>query len=298
VQELASTIVAETGAETPYEKAKAIEAYLRQYEYSLEVPVAPRDEDLVEWFLFDLRAGFCDHMAASMVVMLRSVGVPTRYASGYSMGVYDDFRRVWVVRETNAHAWPEVYFPGYGWVEFEPTPAQGVFRRPARQEAADLLLPPPPLPPAAVEPATEEAEDLSLPRYWYVTAIVILGAVFLVMRRPSWFSRRRRQPDRQVLATYRGLLRQAGWLGISPRRGQTPSEYLRWLTDEVSRQGHMSAERLEDISAIGRAYQKMRYSQSLPTPDEAQRVDMAYQRLRWPFYRMLALRLVRPGGTS
>ena len=109
-------------AETPYDKAVAIERYLEsEKEYSLSVP-APSG-DVADTFLFEREVGYCTYYATTMVVMLRSQGVPARFATGYTPGeaVGDDER---VVRGLDSHAWVEVYFPDVGWIRFDPTPAE------------------------------------------------------------------------------------------------------------------------------------------------------------------------------
>lgn len=115
---------------TPYAKAVAIEQYLSNtYTYSLEKPTAPsRSEDFVSHFLFVDKTGYCDHFSTSMVVMLRSVGVPARWVKGFAPGTLqsadsgaDQLQEV-LVRNSDAHSWVEVYFPSMGWVPFEPTP--------------------------------------------------------------------------------------------------------------------------------------------------------------------------------
>ena len=108
-------------AETPYDAAVAIEEHLEsEKEYSLSVP-APSG-DVADTFLFEREAGYCTYYATTMVVMLRSQGVPARFVTGYTPGeaVGDDRR---VVRGLDSHAWVEVYFPDVGWVRFDPTPA-------------------------------------------------------------------------------------------------------------------------------------------------------------------------------
>ena len=120
VQSLARQITA--GKTNPYDKAKAIESYLRtNYPYDLNVPAPPPDQDVADYFLFDLKKGYCDYYATAMVVLARASGVPARFVSGYSPGTYDAPHAQYVIRELNAHSWPEVYFAEIGWVEFEPT---------------------------------------------------------------------------------------------------------------------------------------------------------------------------------
>jgi len=124
---------------TPYDKAEAIESYLRNtYKYSTVVKSAPAGRDPVDYFLFDLKADFCEYFASSMAVMLREVGVPARVVEGFTAGELDSGNR-YVVRELNAHAWVEAYFPSYGWIEFEPTPSELPFDR--AETSADTTNP-------------------------------------------------------------------------------------------------------------------------------------------------------------
>ena len=83
--------------------------------------------------MFDLKQGYCDYFATAMVVLARLNGIPARLAVGYTMGQFDPQRGDYRVTELNAHSWPELYFPGYGWIPFEPTSAQAV---PERTESA------------------------------------------------------------------------------------------------------------------------------------------------------------------
>jgi transglutaminase-like putative cysteine protease len=127
---LARDIVAQAGATTPYDQAKAIELYLRtNITYDERIPSAPPGVDPVDWVLFDFRRGYCNYYASAMVVMLRSLGIPARMAAGFAQGAYDAAQGAYVVRERDAHTWVEVYFPGYGWIEFEPTAAQEPLNR-------------------------------------------------------------------------------------------------------------------------------------------------------------------------
>ncbi len=115
---------------TAYDKAETIESWLRTtYRYSTVVKTPPAGRDPVDYFLFDLKEDFCEYFASSMVVMLRELGIPARLVEGYTTGSFDPTIGKYVVREQNAHAWVEVYFAGYGWIEFEPTPSEQVFSR-------------------------------------------------------------------------------------------------------------------------------------------------------------------------
>lgn len=122
VRELAKTTV--EGMLTPYDKAKAIETYLRTFEYDETIAGPGEGVDPLEYFLFDIRKGYCDYYASSMVTMLRAEGVPARAASGYAVGFWDEESGDYFVSERDAHTWVEVFFPEYGWIEFEPTAAE------------------------------------------------------------------------------------------------------------------------------------------------------------------------------
>src|SRR2546428_2095144 len=116
----------------PYDKAEVLETYLRSppFSYSPQVKATPPGKDPVDYFLFDLKQDFCEYFASAMVVMLREVGVPARLVEGFTTGTFDTASNAYVVREQDAHAWVEVYFAQYGWIEFEPTPSQPPFVRP------------------------------------------------------------------------------------------------------------------------------------------------------------------------
>ncbi len=130
ILDLAAQLTAD--ATNPYDKAKAIESHLRNYPYSLDVSAPPAGRDVADYFLFDLKTGYCDYYATSMVVLARTVGLPSRLVIGYSSGVYNPFTAEYVVRELNAHSWVEIYFTGVGWMEFEPTANQPVIALPEK----------------------------------------------------------------------------------------------------------------------------------------------------------------------
>jgi len=110
-------------ARTPYDKAMAIENHLRgRYSYTLNLTGKPGDDPLAH-FLFETRAGHCEYFASAMTVMMRTLGIPSREVNGFLPGEYNDLGGDYIVRASDAHSWVEVYFPGEGWVTFDPTPA-------------------------------------------------------------------------------------------------------------------------------------------------------------------------------
>ncbi|MCY4146704.1 MAG: transglutaminase domain-containing protein, partial [Chloroflexi bacterium] len=139
VLELAQQIVAEAKADTPYDRARAIESWLRKnIRYNESISAPPANVDAVEWLLFDAQEGYCTYFATAMIVMLRNLGIPARLAAGFSQGELDAALRQFVVRERDAHTWVEVYFPGYGWINFEPTAAEAPIKRAGDEEAQEF----------------------------------------------------------------------------------------------------------------------------------------------------------------
>lgn len=128
---LASTLA--EGEGNPYDIAVAITDYLRlNIEYAGELPDPPANQERIDWMLFEQEQAFCNYYATAEVLMLRSLGIPARLAVGYSQGEreFANGEMQFRVRQRDAHAWPEVFFPGIGWVEFEPTANQDALIRP------------------------------------------------------------------------------------------------------------------------------------------------------------------------
>ncbi|RWZ57964.1 DUF4129 domain-containing protein [Halobacillus fulvus] len=132
VRNLASQIVRDE--DNRYDRAKAVESYFSSngFEYSTtDIPVPRDNQDYVDQFLFESQIGYCDNFSTSMVVLLRSEGIPARWVKGFTSGERidsqttafsdDEIQNVYQVTSSNAHSWVEVYFPDVGWVPFEPT---------------------------------------------------------------------------------------------------------------------------------------------------------------------------------
>lgn len=135
IRALAAEVTA--GQPTPYDQASAVTRYLRsELEYTNPLPAPPPENaDPLEWTLFESKQAFCNYYASAEVLMLRSLGIPARLAVGFAEGKFDA-PNLYAVRSLDAHAWPEVYFPGIGWVEFEPTANQSPLIRPDIPEPA------------------------------------------------------------------------------------------------------------------------------------------------------------------
>lgn len=130
VRAQAAEIVVAAGAETPYEKALALQNYFRDptlFTYSLDVSKG-HSSSRIEDFLFEIRAGYCEQFAGSYAAMARSIGLPARVAVGFTPGEFDPTINAYRVNGKNAHAWPEVWMEDIGWLRFEPTPGRGAPR--------------------------------------------------------------------------------------------------------------------------------------------------------------------------
>jgi len=110
------------GAVTDLERVRAIERRLRTgYAYTLDLPARETADPLAN-FLFTRRKGHCEYFASAMAVMLRSIGIPARLATGFQSGIYNSVSELWLVRASDAHSWVEAWIPGRGWTTFDPTP--------------------------------------------------------------------------------------------------------------------------------------------------------------------------------
>jgi hypothetical protein len=124
--------------DNPYDKAISVQNWLRDnIEYNDQIDYPPADTELVDYFLFETQEGYCNYYASSMAIMLRSQGIPARLARGFASGEFlaeDGFYRV---RARDAHTWVEVFFPNYGWIQFEPTVIIEPIVRPEGEDGAD-----------------------------------------------------------------------------------------------------------------------------------------------------------------
>jgi len=268
---------------TPYDRAVAIERYLRRFPYTLDVPSPPTDRDLVDYFLFDLQRGYCDYYATAMVVLARAAGLPARLVTGYATGAYDEARARYVVTEAEAHAWAEVYFPGYGWSEFEPTAGRSAIERPAEvlpQVPAELERPP--------EPITAQRSRarwaLWLGIFGGLVALALVGAaIWLAV--DGW--RLRHLPPRTTaIHLYRRLYRSGRWLEIRPQLGATPGEFAaalgRRLRNLVGdrRWGALLASAPSEIGWLADLCTRALYSPHRPDETDQQEAIHTWSQLR------------------
>jgi len=216
VRELAHQVSAD--AATPYQKALRIQEYLRNnYPYQLDAPPPPQDTDLVDLFLFEAPGGFCSHYASAMVVMLRTLGVPARIASGYAAGQYDPHRGAYRVPASAMHAWVEVYFNEYGWVEFEPTAAY----LPPDYEQAVL---------ANHTPTTHDTSTGTFAVPWLIIlaaalAALSLATIYHLIRQLRNLAPDHHTPLGNTRRHYRSVRRSLKWIGYQATPATTPAEF-------------------------------------------------------------------------
>jgi transglutaminase-like putative cysteine protease len=271
------------GKPTAYDKALAIQQYLRSspFRYDLSVPPG-HGEDAISRFLVVTRRGYCEQFAGTYAVLARLAGLPTRVAVGFTSGEFDATTGTWTVRELHAHAWPEVFLGSAGWVAFEPTPGRGMpgaqsytgatesqadSRRPAtastavpttvRQDSSGQS--------ANNATTTTVATTTTAPAktatrhgsVWRVVATVVLGLIALAAiiaivplvvtarRRRRWASAE--TPTQKVLVAWSDTDEALAFAGAPVRRSHTPRERVASVGDTIGDGGVATLTRLADI---------------------------------------------------
>lgn len=289
VRELAQEVAG--GFSTPYDQARALERFLRQYPYTLDVEPAPAGADVVAYFLFAAQRGYCDFYASAMVVMARSLGLPARMAVGY-LAQPPDEQGVQVVRQIHGHSWAEVYLGEYGWVVFEPTAG---LARPRETAVPDFPLPAAPDNPFADAEATDPlplpAADPA-PFVWVRWGVVALLGLLLAV---AWWWQAHRPPANSVLAVYGRFQQQALKLGAPVQASQTPQEfaagflrYLKPLTTHPRPAAWVQALQ-EPVLVLTAVFEQWQYA----PPEERQETAVAHQvwqKMRRPLWWLRLLR--------
>ncbi len=263
------------GQETLYDKALAIEQYLRQYEYDLEVPAPPEDvDDVADYFLFDLQRGYCDYYATAFVVMARLAGLPTRFATGFAVGQWDPMEGVWIITEAQAHSWPEVYFPQVGWIAFEPTAARSTLVRTALPQQPSMGA----LPPTIATP--EPTQEVTGPIWnWQLLVWLIpaLGGIWALVIGWRWWQRRREDP-------WNAVLQWGSRVGRPMNAGETVLEYGRELAGFVLQRQTRSPDAgriaAREIQAVSEEVNTVRYGRTDERVAALRAVEERWARLR------------------
>ncbi|WZL78609.1 transglutaminase domain-containing protein [Eubacteriales bacterium mix99] len=242
------------GKDSPYEKIMAIQYYLQShFAYTVRPPYTPSGRDFVDYFLFDLKEGYCTYFASAMAVMGRAAGIPTRYVEGFLMPSSPNSNGIYEVRKKNAHAWVEAYFPRFGWLTFDPTPADALtesagenayrsndqilywqdyweHRMDRKQSKEDNTLDMP----SPDSPETEDKTKWSLPAaragVWialgFPPALVSAAALILFLWYQRHWKKVAKMPFRPRLhAYYNEILWLLELYGAPVRQGETPYGY-------------------------------------------------------------------------
>jgi hypothetical protein len=276
------------GKQTSYDKVKAIEAYLRSYPYDLEVPAPPPDRDVADYFLFDLKKGYCDYYATTMVVLARASGLPARFVSGYAPGSYDISKAAYVVRELHAHSWVEIYFPQIGWIEFEPTASQPDIEMPL--SAKDVVDAQPD------ETATRLLNRFRLETllYWLSPLAIAILSLLLYF---TWIERwlyMRLAPTVAIEKIYRQLYRWGRPLAGERSTAETAYEFMGKFSDRIqlierrSRFGRFLFRTRHDVKLLTELYQDSLFAHYTLDAQASRTAFDTWKSLRW---RLLLARL-------
>jgi len=273
-------------ARTPYDRALAIEAYLRTFPYTLEVEAPPVGRDVADYFLFTAKKGYCDYYASAMVVLARAVGLPARIVVGYASGDYDAQTAEYIVRQGNAHSWAEIYFAGVGWVEFEPTAGQPTL---VRQGDESAPASPPGLPASQQAISWLKARWLALVAsiggqlLIAVSGVVLLfilwqlGEVGFLFLTPS---------QRAVSRMYARMERASINLLPDLPRGHTPEQFRSALTHTFTERISRALEpvfspAIHEVERVTALYEAQVFSEHPPARLQVHDGIRAWMRLRW-----------------
>jgi hypothetical protein len=257
---------------------------LRTLPYDLNLPAPPNNGDVVDYFLFDLQRGYCDYYATAMVVLARAAGIPARLVIGYAGGTFDPAEERYLVTEADAHAWAELYFPGYGWIEFEPTAA-----RPLPERSAEPIIPAAAAPETTLPDITASHPGGSLRWGWGVLAAVAglaLGSV--VWSSADTWRLNRLPPAAAVTSLYQRLQHYGPWLSVPVKAGATPYEFSTALSGLMNDQAAtksrwvaLLAPAAPEIERLTELYVNMVYGTQRLTPAEQRQAVQTWRRLRW-----------------
>lgn len=261
------------GATNPYEVVTAMNEHLKEeYPYDLSIAPQRKEMDAVEYFLFEQRRGYCEQFSSSLAVMARSLGIPARLTTGYTSGEYNPFTGLYEVRASDAHAWVEVYFPGYGWSTFDPTP--GFDSTPLQHQQTDLFRGSEAfgflaeragesLAPAAAATGTLMRGVARLDPASILAAGLLLGGVsLLAVRLRKRLSRRGNPPERPVRVSdarlyerYQEITAALEKVGLAREEQETPEEHARRAARELDAPA---------VARLGEIYLHARFRSSVP----------------------------------
>lgn len=275
---------------TPYDRAVAIESYLRKIPYSLDVGVGPAGVDVVDYFLFNLKRGYCDHYATAMVVLARAAGIPARYVIGYIGENYNQDEKAYIVTADQAHAWAEVYFSGFGWVPFEPTAGRQAMKRPYEPipelpNVVEFELPP------LVPPKAIPFEFMPIIIFGFFGVLIIVA--LLIWKIADWTSSRLGSGD-LLPKLYKRIYMYGRWANLSIKPGDTPylfSDMLRNYLSQLGSQSYWAGWLLEGNELISRFTDLFVYVMFNPHHRQVNTMEILdlYKKLRLRLWMLIIL---------
>lgn len=234
--------------------------------YSVTNPAIPANIDAVTWLLHT-HQGYCTHYATAMVMMARLLGIPARLVNGFSQGHYDLQQRSWIVDGSDAHSWVQIYFPNFGWINFDPTPGfslartrtpstvppSGTTKTPISSNPTVTTGKPrtrPPSPPTTSQkhgvPSTSTQNDTGQSLFLTTSLLILLSALILLGFAVTRYRNRHISPLTPVASVYARLCHVAALLGSPPALWQTPYEYTFTLSRRFP-QASVALRRLADL---------------------------------------------------
>jgi hypothetical protein len=262
----------------------------------LDVPPPPTDQDIADYFLFDLKKGYCDYYATTMVVMARSVGLPARLVAGYASGTYIPTTATYIVRGADAHAWTEVYFDDIGWVEFEPTASQPEIARPTlteQQSAQATFSETTALENAKPDPANVFNDLLAA---YARPLLIFLLALFVMLGGILYYIRSKRLGAESAIAyVYHQLFLHGGKLAIKSPVNETPSSFSSRLVERLkvigrnTLAGKLLSPAPAEIDSIASLYVQEVYSPRALTAEDQKQAKRIWRKLYW---RLLFARVI------
>ncbi|HEX9092164.1 MAG TPA: transglutaminase-like domain-containing protein, partial [Anaerolineales bacterium] len=245
----------------------------------------------VDYFLFDLRKGYCDFYASAMVILARAAGVPARLAIGYASGTYNLNSKLFIVTQADAHSWVEVYFPGIGWVPFEPTAGLPPINR--ASQPTQIATPPPLSTPASPSGAIHSGNIAKLTGYLLFAFMLTIGVAWAILDEVFL---RRKKPQAIAREVYRRLKRYSNLLSVTLEGGETPYELLAGLSYSIrgiARRG-VAAETgestLENAQALVREIVRICYRPAKADTDGGVLIVKLWSKLRWKLRLMWVLK--------
>lgn len=283
IRETAARVTA--GANTNYDRVKALESWIgNTCRYNVNAAPAPADVDVVDHFLFISKEGYCDSFAAALAIMCRSIGIPSRVASGFAPGDFDTRNQEYLIREKHKHQWTEVFFPHSGWITFDATSESQDVSDAHKKDSITtkgvlgFLLSRGWLPPLAL--------GIVLCMLAYVIKVELLDRVHLRSAHLAGLD----LPDTNssIVAIYEATCTSLSKAGIARSPAQTPNEFLRSAQETLS----VFPDAFAALVALTNLVSQWRYSGAIAPQDDVSAATAAQEQIR------KEIRAIRKGRTQ